>query len=533
VWDLFLSCANPSLAGSSTETGNIEPIAVRASIVTSTGTPAAGVAVFIRKRNFLKEIIDINVTPAPDAITGQDGSFIADSLDTGDYLIEVDGRAAGAALLSCSLRPGDSVDALPADTLRPAASITGVVSSLVKNRERFFARIFGLSRCVEIDPVTMRYTIGSVPAGTYTIQVVPGARMYRPVVVDSVAAAAGTATSIDTVYVCGAGDENLVYWQFRKECLITAGAGIAEPVYGFPLLIRLDSAGFPFDEAQFDGRDIRFTKTGGTPVAFEIEKWDAINGSAAVWVLMDTVFAGGSGQSLFMYWGNSLAQSRSSGSSVFSGANRFAASWHLERDLRDATAHVNHGTNFNTVSIDGVAGDGRYFDGSGDYITFGNGPSLNGITDSITVSCWIKTSIAVDSNVSIIRHDGHFTALQTATKKGYAWVAVWRPDLIANQFPWDSVFNDNTWHHYAVMYSGSAGITIYKDGVLFDVEPGITGTLPEAAAADFILGGSEHTGEYFMGILDEVRVSTACRSGAWIKLCYENQKPGSTVVRFR
>ncbi|MCP4711138.1 MAG: LamG domain-containing protein, partial [Planctomycetes bacterium] len=38
-------------------------------------------------------------------------------------------------------------------------------------------------------------------------------------------------------------------------------------------------------------------------------------------------------------------------------------------------------------------------------------------------------------------------------------------------------------------------------------------------------------GRYWDGIIDEVRVESVTRSPNWIKLCYENQKPGQSLVK--
>jgi hypothetical protein len=39
--------------------------------------------------------------------------------------------------------------------------------------------------------------------------------------------------------------------------------------------------------------------------------------------------------------------------------------------------------------------------------------------------------------------------------------------------------------------------------------------------------------DYFAGTLDEVRISTVVRSPGWIRLSYENQRSGQTLVEFR
>jgi hypothetical protein len=73
-------------------------------------------------------------------------------------------------------------------------------------------------------------------------------------------------------------------------------------------------------------------------------------------------------------------------------------------------------------------------------------------------------------------------------------------------FPWHGVWDDDRWHHYAVTYHRSEGVSVYKDGQLCGQDKKLTGVLPVKTSAPFILGASELNCEYFVGSLDEVRV---------------------------
>ena len=53
---------------------------------------------------------------------------------------------------------------------------------------------------------------------------------------------------------------------------------------GFPLLVRLDKDWFDFSQAKANGEDIRFATGTGTPLAYEIDAWDAAKGTASIWV---------------------------------------------------------------------------------------------------------------------------------------------------------------------------------------------------------------------------------------------------------
>ena len=52
----------------------------------------------------------------------------------------------------------------------------------------------------------------------------------------------------------------------------------------FPLLVRLDKDNFDFKQAKTDGSDIRFADAPGAPLAYQIDAWNSLAGTASVWV---------------------------------------------------------------------------------------------------------------------------------------------------------------------------------------------------------------------------------------------------------
>ena len=130
-----------------------------------------------------------------------------------------------------------------------------------------------------------------------------------------------------------------------------SGAGVEDTVEGFPLLVRLDSANFPWEGADGRGRDVRFADTLGNNLHFEIERWDSTARRAEIWVRMPVVNGNSQGQALTLYWGNDSAASYSSGPEVFPRAEGYRGVWHLQENagrtangFRDATFNNNHGT---------------------------------------------------------------------------------------------------------------------------------------------------------------------------------------------
>ena len=63
-------------------------------------------------------------------------------------------------------------------------------------------------------------------------------------------------------------------------------------VEGFPLLVRLHKDWFDFKQAKPDGADVRFADHAGKALAYQIEEWDAANGSASIWVRIPRITGG-------------------------------------------------------------------------------------------------------------------------------------------------------------------------------------------------------------------------------------------------
>ena len=56
----------------------------------------------------------------------------------------------------------------------------------------------------------------------------------------------------------------------------------------FPLLVRLHKGFFDFSQAKAEGADLRFSAD-SKPLAYQVEEWDATNGTACVWVRIPVI----------------------------------------------------------------------------------------------------------------------------------------------------------------------------------------------------------------------------------------------------
>jgi hypothetical protein len=346
-------------------------------------------------------------------------------------------------------------------------------------------------------------------------------------------------------------------WKYARRLGLNTtagGASIAGDVYNFPVLIRLTASNFTFPEAKMDGSDLRFTKNDGTPLPYEIERYDAAKNQAEIWVKADTVFGNDSSHFITMYWGNNAAESESNGNAVFDSGNGFQAAWHLgETDSLAPDATENHydGIGSSTAPIAGIIGTAQHFNGNSSIIRMNGtaGGKLNFPENSrYTLSVWVYHDTLADSITYLVAGKGELQyfiknfdlGLSTAQHArqwefseyhgNNAWQAVTFVPAIAK-----------AWFHLVGVRDGTNEY-LYVNGVLAMSGYKIIGTQqgqpPRDSSDDFTIGGFLHPVSdwnqgyaYFNGAIDEVEVSSVPRSADWIKLSYMNQKELDALLK--
>jgi hypothetical protein len=519
---LVYSCSDLTMAGGSSSTDNGK---VLGKVCMPDGKPASHVSVTLRSVQYLATI---PATPAQisfETSTNDSGRFEIDSLPVGTYTIEVNDNAAMAVLLRCEIVRRAAVVNVPDDTLRSYARLQGHADRGILGTSPAYVQVYGLERTAAVDS-SGAFGFPDLPDGLYTLRIVSNDTTFRPVALDSIKLSSGELTLLP-----------YALWGFSKRLYLNTsptGADVAGEVLGFPVLVRLSQSNFNFAEAGSNGGDLRFTKANGTPLPCEIEQWDASLQQAAIWVKVDTVYGNDSTHSILMYWGNRNAGSGSSSTAVFDTADGFAGVWHLSEktgNVFDATMHANTGTNQGTSSSAGNIGNGRSFLNS--RIFMGASSNLCAIADSITVSGWVNSTQTTYATVSVVRHVGHFTAIQFDSVR--TWTSFWTVQSVdygVIELPsWTSLFGDGTWHYFTARFKAGAGCFVYRDGSLLGQNSNDTARLKTTVGA-FYLGGTENSNEYFDGSLDEIRVERAFRSADWIKLCWMNQKDQDALVVF-
>jgi hypothetical protein len=258
---------------------------------------------------------------------------------------------------------------------------------------------------------------------------------------------------------------------------------------------------------------------------------------------MDTVRGGDISQYIQMSWMNNSDTGASA--SVFDTLNGFESAWHLGASLSDATTHDYEGTDHGTTMTEGIAGYCRSFDGYSDHISAARSKPMLRSTAEATIECWANvTNTSTAALVSVAQwSNGNMTSSSRAAliindeQTGQMIVAGRTTDgqtgseMLSTPLG-SNILND--WHHFAgVIDYAEDSIFLFVDGELrgsAHVSFNGSGT-PSTNSEQTVIGSEDDAGNNFLkGMMDEVRISRVRRSAAWIKLSYENQKPGSTVI---
>ena len=532
----LMLCTRPLETTGVTETGTV----VTGHLVTASGTPVSA---------SLVKLVPADFDPLKDAqhvrtyadTTDSAGSYAFHAIPRGAYAVQAVNIKERTRAMNGTINIDAGEDSLlaPVDTLRIPGTIKMTVSDIFDTINGYvyipgtfsFIRLRGAGHIVVLDSIPAG-TIASVACNSSN-----GSDRPRVVRYDVSVPSGDTAVLSNTA------------WQFSKTIgLNTAasGARVAGNVYGFPVLIRLTSMNFIFSDAKGNGDDLRFTKKDNTPLAYEVQRWDAANEQAELWVKTDTIFGNDSAQAIVMYWGNPNASAASNSAAAFDTASGFQGVWHLDGAAgaieKDATIHRYDATPYGKASpIDtlGIIGNAKKFDGFSNYFNMkgtANGAVSFPEKSHYTLSAWVNVD-TLDSTFQALVYKGTYQyGLQIRPEN------VWEFNEYKDSSWWEAVKYPavaHTWKYVVGVRSGAEEL-LYVDGELVSNVVIFTtrqfGVVARNTALDLQLAHSadgDEGGRYFKGALDEACVSGTSRSADWIKLCYMSQRTDDKLVVFK
>ena len=312
-------------------------------------------------------------------------------------------------------------------------------------------------------------------------------------------------------------------WNFRKEIaldLSPGGANITDSVADAPVLIRLHAGNFGyFNDTKPDGSDLRVVAGDDkTPLQFHVERFDATNQLAFIWVRLPQLAAGSKDSKVFLYYGNSKVGAGANAASSYDASQSLVLHFSETQGLpRDATANGNHVTASSaTLNAASLIGGGLKL-AAGNTLTVPASSSLRLVPSrGLTLSAWARIEAAQNDayvaaledqgNAVVLAFDGA-TASARLLKSGAAPVVVKSGELTLSQ-----------WHYLAATVS-SGKLTLYVDGTA----AGDAAVAPVEIAGALTLGGSAGGGHNLVGELDEVQAASVARTAGYIQAAARSQ----------
>ncbi|MEJ2276842.1 MAG: DUF2341 domain-containing protein, partial [Candidatus Lokiarchaeota archaeon] len=316
------------------------------------------------------------------------------------------------------------------------------------------------------------------------------------------------------------------YFKYHKEITIdhTKVSG-SNDLLNFPVLVSIFDTDL-HDKTQPDGDDIAFYN-GSQWLDHEIEvfnqTYNATHAQLVAWVrlpllspLTDTIFE--------MYYGNSTLESQENETGVWIGD--YTDVWHFNENSNnhtDSALGITNGIINGTVTqdISGKIGGADQFVGpsSVSSVEIIDSKDLNE-GSTFTVQAWIYPE-ALHSLWNGLVETGRYT------DDLMDWTGLWIDDSNNLTFGWDYRSGSNlvgstlvakNWYYVVAVYNGTYQ-KLYLNGVL-NAEPQAS-TLNNITDNWWI--GTDGNGNFFDGIIDEVRISHTDRSAGWILTEYNNQ----------
>ncbi len=322
-------------------------------------------------------------------------------------------------------------------------------------------------------------------------------------------------------------------WNFRKEItldLTTTGGDIAATATDAPVLLRLSLANFGyFGDVEPDGSDFRVVAGDDkTPLKFHVERFDAANQMAFIWVRVPHLTGGTNSEKIFLYYGNPDAPAAADAAGTYD-ANQ-ALVLHLSETAGnpvDSTAFANAvATSSAELSPASLIGGGAVFAGANS-ITVPASASLRLVpAKGLTMSAWLRVdgeqadahvvALADGPRALVLGVDGYSAYASLSDGASEPTVVRTAPSLVAGQ-----------WHHLAVS-AGSGRIAVYLDGVEVGSSPA---SIAEIAGV-LTVGASASGGSFFTGAVDELQVSTVARPAQWLRAQARSQGPDARLVLY-
>jgi hypothetical protein len=321
----------------------------------------------------------------------------------------------------------------------------------------------------------------------------------------------------------------LTNWAFRRKILFDNtldNLGVdPEDLTDFPVLIKLeDGVNIDYSKTNDDGSDIRFIDADDTELSYEIDIWDE-TGISFVWVKIPQIDVGNEDY-IYMYYGNTSATASENPADVWS--SNYKAVYHnteiTSGIVTDSLGNNNatKGTYTEPYETDSPRYKSQRYDGSNDYSRTDNNFIVN--PSSLTIESWFR-KVDEGHTYECALHKG---SVNTIGSTDY-WLGVDNVDNLtatiganagvgwsAGQTTIKAVWGE--WYYLVASWDGSV-VRVYINGQL--VKQYNLTSYGDVVAPTRMGSSADGTNYQFNGDIDEMYISDASRSNAWIASTYK------------
>ncbi|MCE4538063.1 DUF2341 domain-containing protein [Pelomonas sp. P7] len=298
-------------------------------------------------------------------------------------------------------------------------------------------------------------------------------------------------------------------WSERaKVTLNTSAQGLEtkEAAAGVAVAVRLHSGNFDFTAAKEDGGDLRVVAADDkTPLKFSIERFDAVNELAVLWVQLPSVLPGTDKNVFYVYAGNAKAAAEGADGGGFDAATVVALHFSDKPAGGDQLGAIRPQSP-PAIEPNGLLAASAKL--AGEPIVYAL--SDKAVTDAgnqLTASLWVKLDDV--QRATLLQWGG----LTLGLSGGRLVVRADRAEVSGGEVP------VARWTQVAVRL-GLGKATLFVNGA----------QVAQGDLATPALGSSLRLGEGARGLMDEVQLSAALRSADWIAVAAGAQGGESRLV---
>jgi biopolymer transport protein ExbB len=299
-------------------------------------------------------------------------------------------------------------------------------------------------------------------------------------------------------------------WTGHKKISINAQS-VTEAASQVPVVVRLHSGNFDFTSVNIDGSDLRFVAADDkTELKYYIEKFDAVNELAIVWVMLPSIKAEDKDAHFWAYYGNEKATTSTSDAKAINVAGTVASFHFAEKSFLqdDSITGLQPGGEISAQKA-GLIGEAAVF--AAKPLVIPVNPSLKlSAGAGYSWSAWIKpANLPQKAELYSQKDSVSFKIEDQKLSLNIGGSKITGGDLKAA-----------IWQHVAFTLEGGKA-NIYVDGIQVG-----SGEAPGVDAEFDIKIGDGYTGE-----MDELQIANVARSLGWMKLAATSQGVESALIK--